>query len=95
MSERVPKRIELLTAGTLLTTGNEFPGGKGAIFVTTVGSLNGALQALIGSDWVPVKDSQGVAIVLDAVEMHSFELPACKLRVNGTLTGGSAVVVSF
>jgi hypothetical protein len=93
---RVPKRIELLTNGTLLTDGNGWPGGGGVAASTVIGSLAGDLQAELGGTWVTVKDLAGNDVTFGTtVEMFNIALPECKLRVNGTLTGGSVIVVGY
>jgi hypothetical protein len=95
MSERTPERLELVDAGVATSENAGWPGGKGTAVCTIVGSMNANLQALIDAVWVNVKDVNGTVIVLDAVEMHNFELPQCRLRVNGTLTGGTVRVVGI
>jgi hypothetical protein len=47
----------------------------------------------VDDNWVDVKDIAGNAITFSAAGMFNFELPACGIRMNGTVTDATVKVI--
>ena len=85
--------LTLVNAGTA-SAGENWRGGCGVIYCNIAGSISGAaLEQQVGSAWVPCKDVNGTAITFSAIGMFNFELPAGPLRMSGTVTGATVIVV--
>lgn len=86
-------KLTLVDAGTA-SAGEGWRGGCGVIFCNVAGSISSAvLQQQVGSAWVPCKDENGDAITFSAIGMFNFKLPAGPLRMSGTVTGATVIVV--